>query len=89
MDKVCYSVGGRTILQNFDLYLEMSVNRTILGVSGVGKTTILKLLLGLLKPDSGRDYHQRPDLATLSESELTKVRKRIAIVFQGGALSIP
>ena len=54
MEKVCYSVGGRSILQNFDLYLEMSVNRTILGVSGVGKTTILKLLLGLLKPDSGR-----------------------------------
>jgi len=48
MEKVCYSIGGRTILEDFDFLLERGVNRTILGVSGAGKTTILKLLLGLL-----------------------------------------
>jgi len=36
MEKVCYTVGGRTILTDFDLLLERGVNRTILGVSGSG-----------------------------------------------------
>lgn len=86
MEKVCYSIGGRKILKDFDLHLEMGVNRTILGVSGVGKTTILKLLLGLLKPNSGRISINGESLAGLSEGNLTRLRKRIAIVFQGGAL---
>ncbi|MCM2359167.1 MAG: ATP-binding cassette domain-containing protein [Geobacteraceae bacterium] len=86
MEKVCYSVGGRRILRDFDLHLEMGVNRTILGVSGVGKTTILKLLLGLLQPDSGRITINGEALAGLPDRELARVRQRIAIVFQGGAL---
>ena len=86
MEKVCYAVGGRQILNDFDLHLERGVNRTILGVSGAGKTTILKLLLGLLKPDKGRVYIDGQCLNGLTESELTRVRRRIAIVFQGGAL---
>jgi phospholipid/cholesterol/gamma-HCH transport system ATP-binding protein len=86
MEKVCYSIGGRMILSDFDLNLERGVNRTILGVSGVGKTTILKLLLGLLQPDSGRITINGEQLEGLSDRELTRVRKRIAIVFQGGAL---
>lgn len=86
MEKVCYSIGGRRILEDFDFHLEMGVNRTILGISGVGKTTILKLILGLLKPDSGRITINGVPLAGLSEKELARVRKRIAIVFQGGAL---
>ena len=86
MEKVCYSIGGRTILHDFDLSLNPGVNRTILGVSGVGKTTILKLILGLLKPNSGKIFIDGSDIATLSESQLTITRKHIAIVFQGGAL---
>lgn len=86
MEKVCYSIGGRKILRDFNLLLAPGVNRTILGVSGVGKTTILKLILGLLKPDSGRIFIDGKDIATLSESELIRARKHIAIVFQGGAL---
>ena len=86
MEKVCYSIGGRKILEDFDFHLEMGVNRTILGVSGVGKTTILKLLLGLLKPDSGRITINGEPLEGLSDGDLSRIRKRIAIVFQGGAL---
>ena len=82
MDKVCYSVGGRTILLDFDLRLEKGENRTILGVSGVGKTTILKLILGLLKPSSGAIFIDGIDISGLSEKRLTQVRKHIAIVFQ-------
>ncbi len=86
MEKVCYSVGGRTILENFDFCLERGVNRTILGVSGVGKTTILKLLLGLLHPDSGRVSIGDLCITGLPEAHFRERRKRIAIVFQGGAL---
>ncbi|GFE57593.1 ABC transporter ATP-binding protein [Geobacter sp. AOG1] len=86
MEKVCFGFGGRKILEDFDLFLERGVNRTILGVSGAGKTTILKLLLGLLTPDSGRVSIDGTPLAGLRESQLVRVRKHIAIVFQGGAL---
>ncbi len=86
MEKVCYSVGGRQILKEFDFHLKKGENRTILGVSGVGKTTILKLILGLVRPDSGRITIDGRPIAGLPERELTRVRKGIAIVFQGGAL---
>ncbi len=86
MEKVTYTVGGRRILEEFDFRLVPGENRTILGVSGVGKTTILKLILGLLRPDSGRIFINGTDIAGLRELELTAVRSCIAIVFQGGAL---
>ena len=86
MEKLCYSVGGRTILEDFDFCLHRGVNRTILGVSGAGKTTILKLLLGLLQPNSGRVFIGDRCITGLPESSYMELRKRIAIVFQGGAL---
>jgi len=86
MEKVCYSIGGRSILEDFDFCLERGVNRTILGVSGSGKTTILKLLLGLLEPDSGRVYIGGQCITGLPEAAFMQNRKRISIVFQGGAL---
>jgi phospholipid/cholesterol/gamma-HCH transport system ATP-binding protein len=86
MEKLCYSIGGRKILENFDFCLERGVNRTILGVSGAGKTTILKLLLGLLQPDAGRVCIGDTCITGVPESFFMELRKRIAIVFQGGAL---
>jgi phospholipid/cholesterol/gamma-HCH transport system ATP-binding protein len=86
MEKVSYSIGGRQIIENFDFQLERGVNRTILGVSGAGKTTILKLLLGLLAPDSGKIFIGDLCITGLQESSFMQQRKRIAIVFQGGAL---
>lgn len=86
IEKLCYSIGGRKILQDFDFHLERGVNRTILGVSGAGKTTILKLLLGLLEPDSGKVFIDDLCITGLPESQFMQQRKRIAIVFQGGAL---
>lgn len=86
MDRVSYTVGGRTILTDFDMLLERGVNRTILGVSGAGKTTILKLILGLLAPDSGAISINGLTITGLKEALYREQRKRIAIVFQGGAL---
>ena len=81
-----YSVAGRQILKEVSLFVARRINRTILGASGAGKTTILKLMLGLLQPDAGEIMIDGVPLAGLSESELIRVRKKIAIVFQGGAL---
>jgi len=86
MEKVSYAVGGRQILRDFDLFLEPGVNRTILGKSGAGKTTILKLILGLLQPDAGTIAIDGTAIGGLRESQLIRVRRPIAIVFQGGAL---
>ncbi len=86
IEKLCYSIGGRKILQDFDFHLERGINRTILGVSGAGKTTILKLLLGLLEPDSGKVFIGNLCITGLPEAQFMEQRKRIAIVFQGGAL---
>ncbi len=86
MRQVSYSIGGRQILVDFDLQLTPGENRTILGVSGVGKTTILKLLLGLLVPDRGDILLNGRSITGLKESILREVRRNIAIVFQGGAL---
>ena len=86
LDNLTYSVDGRTILREVDLFVAKGVNRTILGASGVGKTTILKLMLGLLRPDSGRVSIDGHEISGLAESDLIRVRRRIAIVFQGGAL---
>jgi phospholipid/cholesterol/gamma-HCH transport system ATP-binding protein len=86
MERVSYSIGGRSIIRDFDLSLEKGFNRTILGVSGVGKTTILKLLLGLLKPDSGAIYLNGRSISGMKEGELSELRRNISIVFQWGAL---
>lgn len=86
MEGLSYSIGGRKILEDFDFSLERGVNRTILGVSGAGKTTILKLLLGLLQPDRGRVWIGDTCITGLPEPRFIELRKRIAIVFQGGAL---
>jgi phospholipid/cholesterol/gamma-HCH transport system ATP-binding protein len=81
-----YSIDGRNILADVSLFAEKGVNRTILGASGCGKTTILKLMLGLLRPDAGAILIDGISLTGLSEEELIRVRQKIAIVFQGGAL---
>jgi phospholipid/cholesterol/gamma-HCH transport system ATP-binding protein len=86
MENLSYSVGGRRILADFDFCLERGVNRTILGVSGSGKTTVLKLLLGLLQPEAGRVCIGDMCITGRPEWQFMEIRKRIAIVFQGGAL---
>jgi phospholipid/cholesterol/gamma-HCH transport system ATP-binding protein len=86
VSNLTYSVDGREILADVSLFVEKGVNRTILGASGSGKTTILKLMLGLLRPDTGEIIIDRVSLSDLTEEELIRVRRKIAIVFQGGAL---
>lgn len=84
--ELTYSVDGRVILADASLFVGKGVNRTILGASGSGKTTILKLMLGLIRPDTGEVLINGVSLDGLSVDDLIRVRRKIAIVFQGGAL---
>src|SRR5213079_1832098 len=58
----------------------------ILGASGSGKTTTLRLMLGLYKPQSGSIRIDGQDIASLPERDLPEIRQKMAMVFQGAAL---
>ena len=57
-----------------------------MGGSGVGKSVMLKMLIGLLKPDAGSIVFDGEEVTTMGEDELSEVRQRIAMLFQSGAL---
>jgi phospholipid/cholesterol/gamma-HCH transport system ATP-binding protein len=76
----------RPILQGVSFELQEGGTKVILGGSGSGKTTILRLILGLLKPDAGSIRVDGADVAELGEEELRDVRLKIGMVFQEGAL---
>lgn len=85
-DKVALAFDDKVILRDVSFELRPGTLKVVLGASGAGKSTILKLLLGLLKPDSGRIFVNGMRVDTLSESEMMRVREDLGMVFQEGAL---
>jgi phospholipid/cholesterol/gamma-HCH transport system ATP-binding protein len=85
-DKVSFSYGARQVLKEARFSIKADEKVAILGGSGDGKTTTLKLILGLLKPDSGRIFIEGEDITDKTEDELREVRMKFSIVFQEGAL---
>jgi phospholipid/cholesterol/gamma-HCH transport system ATP-binding protein len=75
-----------TILDGISFELKRGETKVLLGVAGSGKSTILKLCLGLIKPDSGHIYVLGHDVTTLTEEELFDLRSHVGIVFQESAL---
>src|SRR6187431_2801604 len=80
------SFDDRKILNNLSFKVMRGETKIILGGSGGGKSTIIKLVLGLLKPDSGRVLVDGEDITHHNEVQMMKVRKNIGMVFQEGAL---
>src|ERR1041385_3185269 len=76
----------RVILNDLSFKVMKGETKIILGGSGGGKSTIIKLVLGLLKPDSGTVLVEGEDVTDYSEEQMMKVRKNIGMVFQEGAL---
>jgi phospholipid/cholesterol/gamma-HCH transport system ATP-binding protein len=85
-DRVSFSYGPRFVLREVSFAIQAHERVAILGESGVGKTTILKLILGLIRPDSGRISVDGEDLTHLTEEGLRKIRMKFSMVFQEGAL---
>ena len=76
----------RVILNNLSLKVMKGETKIILGGSGCGKSTTIKLVLGLLKPDSGQVLVDGEDVTNYSEVQMMNVRKKIGMIFQEGAL---
>ena len=85
-DKACFSYGTRQILKDVSFSIDKNERVAILGESGGGKTTVLKLMLGLIRPDSGRILIEGEEINDKTEDELRSVRMKFSIVFQEGAL---
>ena len=84
--QVTLDYGGDDVVRDVDLEVRQGQTKVILGPSGVGKSTILKAILGILKPKSGEVYIHGKEISRLPEHELVKTRLRMAMVFQQSAL---
>ena len=78
--------GNRTIFDNISLTVPKGKVTAIMGPSGIGKTTLLRLIGGQLTPDSGEILFQNQNIPTLSRSKLYQARKKMSMLFQSGAL---
>jgi len=85
-DEVSLAFDEKVILDRVSFQLLAGRTKIILGGSGVGKSTVLKLLLGLLKPDAGQITVDGHRVDEMSEADLMAVRANVGMVFQEGAL---
>ncbi len=85
-ENVTKSFGKREILRGVNLEIEAGKTTVIFGVSGGGKSTIIKHMVGLLKPDSGTISYKGINIDKADETALREIRKKIGFLFQSGAL---
>ena len=85
-DQVHLAFDDKVILHNVSFTLKTGHTKVFLGASGAGKSTILRLILGLLKPDAGRIFVNGDEIDQMSEDQLMAVRSDLGMVFQEGAL---
>jgi len=85
-DKVSIAFEGRTVLDGISFRLAKGETKAIFGVAGSGKSTILKLALGLMKPDAGHIHVLGEDVTQMREEDLFDLRRKIGMVFQESAL---
>lgn len=85
-ENVELAFGRKAILDGVSFRLARGETKAIFGVAGSGKSTILKLALGLLRPDAGRIWVLGEEITEMSETELFDLRRRVGIVFQESAL---
>jgi phospholipid/cholesterol/gamma-HCH transport system ATP-binding protein len=85
-DKVSLAFDDKVILDQISFTLKTGHTKIFLGASGAGKSTILRLILGLLKPDDGYIFVNGERVDNMSEDEMMRVRADLGMVFQEGAL---
>lgn len=85
-EDVAIAFEGQPVLDGVSFELPRAETKVLFGVAGSGKTTILKLSLGLIKPDRGRVFVLGYEVSSMREEELFDVRRKIGMVFQESAL---
>ena len=85
-ERVSLAFDDKVVLRDISFSLLPGHTKIILGASGSGKSTILKLILGLLKPDSGEIWVHGSRIGRMPEAEMMNVRANLGMVFQEGAL---
>lgn len=86
LDDVSLAFGERVVLKNCSLEIVEGAITCIVGLSGAGKSTILRLLDGLIRPNSGHVYLRGKDICHMSEEQLIPARRKISLAFQFAAL---
>ena len=85
-EDVAIAFEDKPVLDDISFRLPRGETKAIFGVAGSGKSTILKLALGLIRPDGGHIYTLGQDITQMKEEDLFELRRRIGIVFQESAL---
>lgn len=80
------SFGDHKVLKGINLNIEKGKTTAVIGPSGCGKSVLLKLIIGLLKPDEGEILIDGVDIIKFTEKELYKIRDKFGFLFQGSAL---
>jgi len=86
LEEVRKSFGPQVVLDGVTLDIQAARTTVVMGPSGCGKSVMLKHIIGLLRPDSGKVFYNGRRTDTLSESEMAPVRTEIGLLFQMGAL---
>jgi phospholipid/cholesterol/gamma-HCH transport system ATP-binding protein len=81
-----YKTFDKPVLVDVSFFVDAGETLAIIGRSGVGKSVSLGHIMGFLAPDAGRIYVAYTDITNASEAELRKIRKKVTMVFQSGAL---
>jgi phospholipid/cholesterol/gamma-HCH transport system ATP-binding protein len=85
-ENVSIAFEENVVLDGVSFHLPRGETKALFGVAGAGKSTILKMALGLLRPDSGRIFVLAEEVTRMTEEELFAMRRRVGIVFQESAL---
>lgn len=86
IENLCKSFGSNVVLNDFNLVVKSEENVVVLGKSGAGKSVLIKCIIGLLKPDSGKIFVFGQNIPELTHDELDRIRTKIGFLFQGNAL---
>ncbi len=86
LKNVSISLGGRMVLDDFSLEIPAGQVTAVLGPSGAGKTTVMRLITGQLKPDSGEVWIDSERVDQMSARQLNRLRRNLGVLLQNGAL---
>ncbi|KOY18677.1 ABC transporter ATP-binding protein [Vibrio parahaemolyticus] len=86
VNNLTFSRGNRTIFDGIELHVPEGKVTAIMGPSGIGKTTLLRLIGGQLYPEQGEIWFDGDNIPTLSRKKLYNARKKMSMLFQSGAL---